>query len=380
MLATASALGMWPGLVKNFFSSQDFMPHASCYMWRPWLIRLHLVSDVLITIAYYSIPITLVYFVRKRRDLPYPWMFLMFGAFIVGCGTTHLMEVITLFTPVYWISGTVKAFTAMLSVATAIAMIPLIPQAVALRGPAELEKINRQLVIANKELEAFSYSISHDLRTPLRAIDGFSRIVLQEHSHQIDAEGQKSLQRICAAAQRMGELIDDLLNLSHLSRQEMQIQEVDLAPMAENIAQDLTKNEPDRRVAFSIHPHIKVRGDPPLLRILLENLLGNAWKFTSKREHARIEFGILERNGQQICFIQDNGAGFDMAFQNQLFGAFHRLHTDKEFPGTGIGLATVFRIVHRHGGDIWAEGEVDKGATFYFTLSPAVRKGGQDVG
>jgi|GEM_PF-1020779 len=225
-----------------------------------------------------------------------------------------------------------------------------------------------QLEAANQELEAFSYSVSHDLRTPLRSIDGFSRILLEDYAGKLDEEGQDSLRRVRAASQRMGELIDDMLKLSRVTRNEMQPGTVDLSALAHNIAAELEQEEPARRVEWVIAEGLAVQGDAALLRVAMQNLLGNAWKFTSKQPQARIEVGATERDGVPTHFVRDNGAGFDMAFAGKLFGAFQRLHDAAEFPGTGIGLATVQRVLHRHGGRIWAESAVGQGATFFFTL------------
>jgi len=225
-----------------------------------------------------------------------------------------------------------------------------------------------ELKAANKELEAFSYSVSHDLRAPLRAIDGFSRALLEDYSAQIDETGQNYLNRVCAASARMAQLIEDLLNLSRLSRGEMRSQTVNLSRMAGEIAEKLKENEPERTVKFSIEDDVTATGDERLLRIALQNLFDNAWKFTSKRENAEISFGQI-RNGEKTeYFVRDDGAGFDMAYADKLFGVFQRLHTTKEFEGTGIGLVTVQRIIHRHGGSIRAEAKIGEGAAFYFTL------------
>ncbi len=729
-----------PELLKPFLSAQGFIPHGHCYLWKPELLWLHIVSDSLIAVAYYSIPVMLVYFVRTRRDVPFDWIFLMFGSFIIACGTTHLLEVWTLWHPTYWLSGFIKLITALVSVRTAMLLAPLIPKALALPSPAQLEvsnlalrneiiqrqlaedglhkayeelelrvqerttqlaKINEslqaeieshkqtevallrrgrqleilsranheintvleipvvmrtliasaielveaaagtyglmsqgkmvfteynengtvrpidvtfepgigvpgwvmetlkpyvsndaehdphilphlqkafgfynlanipifnrqgeligcfelhnkadrrafsdndiirlqglansaavalensqmlverkqaeeelqksynlvqsviegtpdsifvkdiqgcyvmlnsacasvigrsvaailgkddtafwspaiahylmetdrqimttgetrileenvpihgklrtylstksvwrnsqgnvigligiarditdrkrteqqikqlnedlehrviertaQLAVANKELEAFSYSVSHDLRAPLRGIDGFSQALLDRYAEQLDDKGKHYLQRIRANTQRMGQLIDDLLKLSRVTRSEMQRTNVDLSILAQEIAAELHSSQPERQVEWEIAPKLIANGDTRLLRVVLENLLNNAWKFTSNRRHAHIEFGkILEKDCTTAYFVRDNGAGFDMAYANKLFGAFQRLHPTTQFPGTGIGLATVQRIIHRHGGRVWAEGTVEQGATFYFTLS-----------
>ncbi|MCU0537640.1 MAG: CHASE3 domain-containing protein [Hydrococcus sp. Prado102] len=237
---------------------------------------------------------------------------------------------------------------------------------------AELEervvKRTAQLEAANKELEAFSYSVSHDLRSPLRSIDGFSQALLEDYADQLDEFGKEYLQRVRKAAQRMAELIDDLLQLSRLTRSEMHAEQVNLSQLAIAIATELQNTQPERKVEFAIEPNLLVIGDIRLLRIALENLLGNAWKFTGKQPQARIEFGLTDCDGTPAYFVRDNGTGFDMAYADKLFGAFQRLHDMTEFEGTGIGLATVQRIIYRHGGRVWAKGEVGVGATFYFIL------------
>jgi len=219
------------------------------------------------------------------------------------------------------------------------------------------------------ELEAFSHSVSHDLRAPLRSMDGFSQAVLKDYAEKLDERGRDYLRRVRSASQKMGNLIDDLLKLARVSRAEMGRGRVDLSVLARSIAGDCQAAEPERKVEFMIEEGLTTEGDRRLLRLMLENLVGNAWKFTSKGKKALIEFGRIDRDGKQVYFVRDNGAGFEMKYVDKLFGPFQRLHTEKEFPGTGIGLATVRRIVSRHGGEVWAEGAVAKGATIYFTLS-----------
>jgi len=229
-------------------------------------------------------------------------------------------------------------------------------------------RLANALKVANGELEAFSYSVSHDLRAPLRAVDGFSQILLEDYAAVLDATGRGHLDRIRAGCQRMGQLIDDLLRLSRVIRQPMRREEVDLAATAASVMDQLRAGGPERQVTFLAPPRLLVQGDPGLLRTALENLLGNAWKFTSKRPDARIELGSRMADGTTEYFIVDNGAGFDNAYAGKLFGAFQRLHAQTDFEGTGIGLATVQRIIARHGGRIRAQGEVGQGATFSFTL------------
>src|SRR6266540_3795035 len=232
-----------------------------------------------------------------------------------------------------------------------------------------LHQRTAQLEATNKELEAFSYSVSHDLRAPLRSIDGFSLALLEDYGDRLDAHGQDYLQRVRAATQRMAQLIDDLLGLARVTRSELRHEHVDLSALTAAIVGEFQRAYPDRQVEVDIAPGLVAHADTRLLHVVLENLLGNAWKFTVKCPCARIEVGAVPCDGQVAYFVRDNGAGFDMAYADKLFGAFQRLHAMTEFSGTGIGLATVQRIIHRHGGRVWAEAAVEQGATFYFTVS-----------
>jgi len=242
---------------------------------------------------------------------------------------------------------------------------------------AELATVNRQLRAINEELESFAYSVSHDLRTPLRAISGFGEILVASYSAALDERGRHYLDRMCNGATQLGQLIDDLLALSRLTRAEMRATAVDLTALARAVAATLGQAEPERVVTWDITEGLTAHGDAGLLRVALDNLLGNAWKFTSRRPTARITLGARREEGQTVYFVRDDGAGFDMAYADKLFGAFQRLHTAREFAGTGIGLATVQRIIHRHGGRVWAQGAVEQGATISFTLTAP--EGGHDA-
>lgn len=225
-----------------------------------------------------------------------------------------------------------------------------------------------ELTAVNKELEAFSFSVSHDLRAPLRSIDGFSQALLEDYAAKLNNDGKDYLQRIRAAAQKMGELIDALLELSRVTRRELKKQTVDLTTLAQDVLTELQQSEPQRTVECVVQTDMHARGDKHLLHIVLTNLLDNAWKYTGKQSQARIEFNCKSVDGETVYFVRDNGVGFDMAYADKLFGAFQRMHRSDEFPGTGVGLATVSRIINKHGGRIWAESEPNQGATFFFTL------------
>lgn len=630
IVAVIAVTVVWPRLLARVFSA-DYLPHLYCYLGKPGLVWSHVISDSLIGLSYLVISCTLTYLVwRSRRDVPFHWIVLAFGVFIVACGATHIMEVITIWVPVYVLSAVVKMITAIASIATAIVLLVRMPailelvrttrdaaettvrlrrsenrlQAITstaadaiissdsdgkvltynasakaifgytaeemigrpvrnlmpefpggvpenssmadgehvvvgrsldlagnsrdggkiplslslsawktggqlfctsiirdmternrweqkLRGlldaapdativtdeegiivqvnrqvtnvfgyeweelvgksievlvpersrrhhvqdrsqfvqnprvrpvsagldlsavhkdghefPVEislspletdegllissairdvterkrvqdamktlnldLQRSNTELKTLNNELESFSYSVSHDLRAPLRAIDGFSLALLEDCRPKLSETEAGYLNRIRAGTMRMGQLIDDLLTLARTARKELIREDVDLSGLAKEICSQLTNANPGRTVMVTIEPGLMAEGDRTLLRQMLENLLNNAWKFTSKRDQARVEFGTEESGEAQIFFLRDNGAGFDMRYADKLFGAFQRLHDEREFPGNGIGLATVQRIVHRHGGQIWAEAEPCKGTTFRFTLN-----------
>jgi two-component system sensor histidine kinase/response regulator len=236
------------------------------------------------------------------------------------------------------------------------------------RTNRELQESQQALAAANSELEAFSYSVSHDLRAPLRSISGFSQALVEDEAERLDERGHDYLLRIQNATRRMSQLIDDLLSLARVSRGELQRTGARLGELARSCADVLQQTDANRKVDWIIPTDLRADADPRLLKIVLENLLGNAWKFTRKQPAARIEVGVQGGNGERVYFVRDNGAGFDMTHVGKLFAPFQRLHANADFEGTGVGLATVQRIIHRHGGRIWAEGIVGQGATFFFTL------------
>jgi signal transduction histidine kinase len=389
------------GFLEHLFSTDGFMPHGMCYMWNPAVIYLHVISDAVIALAYYSIPITLLYFVHKRKDLAFDWMFLCFAAFIVACGTTHLMEILNIWHPTYWLSGAIKAFTATISIVTAVLLVQLVPKALALPSPAQLRESNEalqreiherneaavkiaalneqllkqtaQLESANNELETFAYSVSHDLRAPLRHIDGYVDL-LREESPPATQEGGRYMNVIAESAQQMGTLIDNLLAFSRMGRSGMTPEWTDCAALIEEVRIEHALDMTGRNIEWHIGPLPSVYVDKPLFKQVWSNLLDNAIKYTKAQEKTVITVGCREDKSDLEFFVQDNGAGFDMQYAGKLFGIFQRLHFKEEFEGTGIGLANVRRIIARHGGRTWAHGEVGLGATFYFTLPKITKK------
>ena len=382
-------------LLHRIFSADGFMPHGHCFLWNPGLIWLHVGSDALIALAYYSIPLTLIYFVRHRRDLAFSFIFLCFAVFIISCGTTHLFEIWNIWHPDYWLAGLVKAFTALVSLGTAILLVRLIPQALQLPSPQQLRHVNEalrqeiadrtaavektetlnrelrqqaeRLAATNRELEAFTYTVSHDLRAPLRHIRGFAGILEEESAAAITPQARSHLQKISKAALHMDALIDDLLNLSRVSRAEIRLTHIETGLLVREVIQELQEETAGRKITWQIEPLPDVEADPSLLKQVWANLLSNAVKYTGRRPEARIEIGARDIGSLYEFRVRDNGAGFDMQYAGKLFGIFERLHRE-EFEGTGVGLANVRRIVDRHGGGTWAKGEVGIGATFYFTL------------
>ncbi len=535
--------------------SGGFMPHGYCYLWSPGLIALHVVSDSLIALSYLTIPVTLLHFTRKRRDIPFSWMFLCFGAFIVACGGTHLMEVWTVWFSSYWIAGALKAVTACFSLITAVLLIRVMPRALALpgtrwlieinqkltgevqqraqaesrlrhlseqleqrvaertaalvatnrslqeselryrtlvehapeaivmldldagrfddanpnaerlfgltrkellcvgpvevspsyqpdgrpsaeaaaaeleralraeaarfewthrnsdgreipceislvrlpnsnrklvrasivdiserkRAEAEIHKLNAelecrvkertlQLEATNHDLESFTYSVSHDLRAPLRHIDGFSRILVEDYGHQFPEGARPHLDRMRAATLHMGELVDDLLNLARIGRGSLRIVTTNMNDVLAETILSLEAETRGREVDWRIGRLSAAQCDPGLLRQVFFNLLSNALKFTRHREKAIIEIAEIPAEIQPVIFVRDNGVGFDMNYADKLFQVFQRLHGDDEFEGTGVGLAIVHRILKKHGGSIRAESSPQNGATFFFTL------------
>jgi signal transduction histidine kinase len=350
--------------------AQQFLPYGQSYLWRPELVWLHVVSDCAIAIAYFTLPLVLFRIAWRRRDLPLRWFIMCFGAFVIASGIAHVMHALNIWQTAFWFEATVKLVAAILAIPSAILLWRSLPDIASLPSQRELRNANESLARANGELEAFTASVSHDLRSPLTTIAGQAGL-LELSMPNANEEQRKRLTKIQGSVKQMSELIDALLVLSRISRHTLHREIIDATALAETIVNDFHHGDPTREVEISIEPGLSVHGDRRLIGDLLRNLIGNAWKFTSKRHPGRIEIGQLSAGPMATLFVRDNGAGFDMAHAQKLFQPFHRLHSPAEFEGSGVGLATVARIVDRHGGRIWAEGKPDGGAVFYFTLPTA---------
>jgi len=354
----------------SWFSSGQFLPHGHCYLWSPGVMWMNVVGDLLIAMAYFTIPFALLYIARRRRDLSFDWLVVCFGVFVVACGLTYVMDVWNVWHAHYWLQGIVKLLTAAASVPTAILLWRFLPGILMLPSQRQLRDANESLARANRELEAFTASVSHDLRSPLTTIAGQAGLLELSMPDATD-EQKRRLSRIQGSVKQMSELIEALLVLSRISRQTLHREIVDVTALAESIVQDMRQKDPARNVEVVIQPNMAVHGDRRLVGDLFQNLIGNAWKFTSKTAQARIEIGQSSGGSLATLYIRDNGAGFDMTYEQKLFKPFQRLHGTADFDGSGVGLATVARIVDRHGGRIWAEGKPNEGAVFYFTLPTA---------
>jgi len=380
----------------EFLPSSGFLPYGVCYKWDPYVIGLHVVSNGLIAIAYCLIPITLVYLVRRRRDLAFRRMFLCFAIFILASGATSVLDIWNIWHANYWLTGLAKAATAAISLATAIALVPRIPRVLAMPSPNALELANAalqreilehkqttqrlrrlnyelqqktsELEQANLELESFSSSVSHDLRAPVRYIDGFIDLLREDSAAVLGPSGQRYLGIISGSAKRLGALIDDLVVFAKMGRREKQESEVNMNLLVSEVLEESSQYANEREIEWNVGQLPAVNGDRTLLKQVWTNLISNAVKYTRNRKCAKIAIASTE-SANEYCFsVQDNGAGFDMRYADKLFGIFQRLHQPEEFEGTGLGLANVRRIVARHGGITWAEGKVEEGATFYFTI------------
>ena len=349
------------------------MPHLYCYLQDPKLVGLHVVSDLLIGIAYVSISATLGYLVFKAsRGIPFHWVFLAFGLFIISCGLTHFMEVLVIWVPLYWLSGFIKVVTAVASVATAVALFPLVPQVFRLIQSAKKSEDRRiEIEQLNQDLERFNYSVAHDLRAPLRGIAGFSQALREDFAVSLSPEAVAYLERIEASSGRMDLLITDLLRYATVGRQELQMKAVDLEEVLRAVlalVDDDIRVRKAEVVTSGRLPHVV--GDPTLLQVAFQNLIGNAAKFVAPAVRPRVEISA-RRSGNRIkIFFTDNGIGIPLEAQHRVFGLFERL--SPETPGTGIGLAIVHRAIERLGGNIGVASAPSGGGSQFWIELPAV--------
>lgn len=348
-------------------AADAFLPYGHSYLWRPELLWMQSIADLALAIAYFTIPILLFRIARRRRELRFRSVVLCFGAFIVASGVTHVMSALNIWLTSFWLEATLKVITAILAIPTAVLLWRSLPDVLNMPSQRQLRDANESLARANRELEAFTASVSHDLRSPLTTIAGQAGL-LELSMPQATDEQRRRLSKIEGSVKQMSDLIDALLALSRISRHTLHREMIDASALAHTIVQDLRQSEPHRNAEITIHPDLHVHGDRRLIGDLLRNLLANAWKFTGKTSAPKIELGGAALGPMATLYVRDNGAGFDMAHAQKLFRPFHRLHSANEFDGSGIGLATVARIVERHGGRVWAESKPNEGAVFYFTL------------
>jgi len=354
-----------------WFSAAQVIAQTQAYRSTPSVLWMHVISNAILALVFFAIPFVLVYITRRRRDLRFDSLIACGSVFVVACGLIHVAQIWNAWHTHYWIESAIRVFAALASLPTAFLLWRSLPTIVSLPSQSQLRHANESLARANRELEAFTASVSHDLSSPLTTIAGQAGLLeLSIGTHATDDQ-KRRLHRIQASVKNMSELIDALLVLSRISRHTLHRETVDVSTLSEHIIADLRQKQPERNVQVTIEPGLHVHGDRRLLSDLFANLLGNAWKFTSKTSEARIEVGQLRGGPMATLYIRDNGAGFDMAYEQKLFKPFQRLHGAAEFEGSGVGLATVARIVERHGGRIWAEGRPNAGATFHVTLPTA---------
>lgn len=390
--------------LHNFFYSGNFIPHGHCYLWNPELVSLHILSDVLIALSYYSIPITLVYFIRKRKDIPFKNIFLLFGAFIISCGTTHIVEVWTLWHPNYWFAGALKALTALISLYTALTLIPLVPRALALPSPAQLETTNQalimeimerkrveqelreykehleeivktrtvelelanaQLLSANQELNDFAYVVSHDLKAPLRGITSLSEWLLADYSEEFDEDGKKMVNLMISRVQRLHQLIDDILKYSRVGRAKVEKKDINLNKVVSELVEVLNIPENIKVEIPNQLPSIKC--DKTRIEQLFQNLISNAIKFIDKPE-GLIKISYVDEGKYYQFNVADNGIGIESQHFEKIFQLFQKLTSLQDSDSTGVGLALVKKIVELHNGKVWVESKVGVGSNFVFTI------------
>jgi signal transduction histidine kinase len=372
IVAAAGAVALlFPGFIGNLFRADEFMPHATCYLRNPKIILLHVSSDAVIGLSYLTISLTLGYIVYKgSKSLPFHWIFLAFGLFIITCGMTHLMEILTVWRAVYWLAGYVKAVTAAASLATAVALIWLIPSIFGwVEAARESERRRAELEAANQELNAFAYSVSHDLRAPLRAIQGMSAALTEDFQDKLEPEAKEYLDRIVGASSRMNGLIQDLLEYSRVSRAEVELTQVHVEEAVRDAEQSLYAAVRESGAEIQVQTgDSTVEASKTLLVQALSNLIGNAIKFVPKNRKPRVRVWTEERDERVRIHVEDNGIGIPPGYREKIFRIFERLHSAEEYPGTGIGLAIVQKAVARMKGTLELESHPGQGSRFSIEL------------
>jgi len=354
-----------------WFSAAQFMPHGHSWLWSPGVLWMNVISDVLIALACVAIPLMLIYTTRMRRDLPFSALVRWFSVFALACGAMLVLDAWNIWHTQYWLEAVIKVIAAAASLVAAIMLWRALPALRTRPSQKQLRLANESLARANRELEAFTASVSHDLRSPLTTIAGQAGLLELSLGAQGTDDQRRRLHRIETSVKQMSELIDALLALSRISRHTLHRETVDVSLLSELVIADLRQEQPERIVAITVQPGILVYGDRRLLADMMTNLIGNSWKFTGKTPAAHIEIGQTSHGSMAKLFIRDNGVGFDMAYKQKLFKPFQRLCAPGDFEGSGVGLATVARIIERHGGEIQADAAPGKGAVFYFTLPTA---------
>lgn len=356
-----------PEIHVSWFGSDAFLPHGYSYAWAPGVLWMQVIADALIAGVYFVIPFVLLHIARRRSDLSFDWRVLGMGIFMLACGLIHVMAILNVWQTHYWLESAIKVAAALTAIPAAALLWRSLPDILSPPDKRQLKEANESLARANRELEAFTASVSHDLRAPLTTIAGHAGL-LELGLTDAHGEQKRRLARIQGGVEHMSKLIDALLELSRISRYTLHRQTIDVTALAMQIVQELRRDDPTRNVNVTIQPGMNIHGDARLIGELFQHLLANAWKFTSRTADACIDIGLTRTGTMAILHVKDNGAGFDMAYEQKLFKPFQRLHGSGEFDGFGIGLATAARIVDRHGGRIWGEGKPNMGAVFYLTL------------
>jgi two-component system, chemotaxis family, sensor kinase Cph1 len=354
-----------------------------CGEWSEFHGWLYILSDLMIGLAYTGIPlIIMAYLIKKEKAVPFPHLFFLFGAFIFFCGLTHFMDATIFWWPAYRLSAILRFATAIVSIVTLYALFKILPDAFSLKtsiefenelsqrkqAEAELKLKNKEMIKANLDLESFSYSVSHDLRAPLRAINAYSSFIFEDNYDQLDDKGKSHVNNIMANVEKMDHLIIDLLKFSKISRQDLKRININMNHLVKDLISNIQRDYPNKKYEVQIDELPDANADQSMVRQLLENLISNAFKYSQFVSNPKIHIGSNFKNNHNEYFVKDNGDGFDMGYVGKIFQVFQRLHSDQQFPGTGVGMAIASKIVDKHGGSIRAEGEKGKGATFYFIL------------